>query len=232
MAQERLCGQCGGSMAGKRSHAVFCSALCRVESSRGLSRAESSERRHPSSAVRRCRVCATDISERGRKAIYCGRFCGERAAGFHLLGPSVLRRCALPECGVEFESFRGRTRCCSEIHVKRLWNRESRADGRQRPTPWNDARRDAYHRRRALKSGSSVGPRFANADVFERDGWVCGLCDEPVPPEAVYPDPLSASLDHVVPLSLGGAHSLENVQLSHLRCNVRKGAREDFVVSA
>lgn len=37
--------------------------------------------------------------------------------------------------------------------------------------------------------------------------------------------PKRAAVDHIVPLSLGGAHSLENVQLAHLFCNMRKGNR-------
>lgn len=36
---------------------------------------------------------------------------------------------------------------------------------------------------------------------------------------------MSVSLDHVVPLSQGGAHDPANVQLAHLTCNVRKGAQ-------
>lgn len=62
-------------------------------------------------------------------------------------------------------------------------------------------------------------------NVYERDGWICGLCGLPVDDYLTYPDPRSASLDHVTPLSLGGSHMLENVQLAHLGCNVQKGAR-------
>lgn len=43
----------------------------------------------------------------------------------------------------------------------------------------------------------------------------------------VYPNPLSASLDHVVPLAWGGEHTAANVQLAHLKCNVAKGARSE-----
>jgi 5-methylcytosine-specific restriction endonuclease McrA len=60
--------------------------------------------------------------------------------------------------------------------------------------------------------------------VFERDGWTCGLCSEPVDPALSWPDPQSASLDHVLPLSRGGSHTMANVQLAHLGCNVEKGA--------
>jgi 5-methylcytosine-specific restriction endonuclease McrA len=36
------------------------------------------------------------------------------------------------------------------------------------------------------------------------------------------PDPMSPSLDHILPLSKGGTHEPRNVQLAHLGCNVRK----------
>ena len=64
--------------------------------------------------------------------------------------------------------------------------------------------------------------RFA---VYERDGWVCQLCGEPVDPDLKGPDPMCASIDHVVPLSHGGDHSMGNVQLTHLGCNSAKGNR-------
>lgn len=60
--------------------------------------------------------------------------------------------------------------------------------------------------------------------IFERDKWICGLCDEFVDKSVSYPDPRSASLDHIVPLALGGDHTKENCQLAHLDCNIRKGA--------
>jgi 5-methylcytosine-specific restriction endonuclease McrA len=36
---------------------------------------------------------------------------------------------------------------------------------------------------------------------------------------------MRASVDHIVPLSLGGPHTLDNAQLAHLRCNAIKGNR-------
>ncbi|CAB4136887.1 HNHc domain containing protein [uncultured Caudovirales phage] len=74
---------------------------------------------------------------------------------------------------------------------------------------------------------ATAAERIVPAEVFARDGWVCQLCGRKVDPSLVYPHPMSASLDHVVPLSLvgGPGHVLSNVQLAHLRCNVRKGAK-------
>lgn len=61
--------------------------------------------------------------------------------------------------------------------------------------------------------------------IYERDGWMCQLCGEPVDPALIFPDRLSATLDHIVPLSLGGTHDPSNVQLAHLGCNSAKGNR-------
>jgi 5-methylcytosine-specific restriction endonuclease McrA len=59
--------------------------------------------------------------------------------------------------------------------------------------------------------------------VADRDNLTCQLCGEPVSLTAQAPHPLSPSLDHIVPLSRGGSHSYDNVQLAHFLCNSRKG---------
>lgn len=66
---------------------------------------------------------------------------------------------------------------------------------------------------------------FTPVEIYDRDGWRCGLCRRKVNSGLKYPHPRCASLDHIVPLSLGGEHVRANVQLAHLDCNVRKGAR-------
>jgi 5-methylcytosine-specific restriction endonuclease McrA len=59
--------------------------------------------------------------------------------------------------------------------------------------------------------------------VFERDDWICQICQQPVDSILEWPDPMSKSIDHTIPLSRGGAHEYANVQLAHLRCNMCKG---------
>ena len=86
-------------------------------------------------------------------------------------------------------------------------------------------RRAASSRRRALFRGAPEIEKFEHAAVFERDGWLCGLCGGPVDPRIAHPDPRSPSLDHIVPLKKSGAHTLANVQLAHLGCNSSKGDR-------
>lgn len=63
--------------------------------------------------------------------------------------------------------------------------------------------------------------------VYERDGWICGICEEPVLPDERSPHPLSPSLDHIIPISRGGDHLYGNVQCAHFLCNSLKGNRLD-----
>lgn len=79
-------------------------------------------------------------------------------------------------------------------------------------------------RRRALKRATQVEPVDTLA-IYARDQWVCRLCETALDPDIAWPEPMSASLDHVVPLILGGAHVADNLQAAHLVCNIRKGGK-------
>jgi 5-methylcytosine-specific restriction endonuclease McrA len=59
-------------------------------------------------------------------------------------------------------------------------------------------------------------------DIFERDNWICQICGEAVDKEKRWPDPLSASIDHIKPIRFGGLHIPSNVRLAHHRCNNQK----------
>lgn len=54
--------------------------------------------------------------------------------------------------------------------------------------------------------------------VAKRDNWTCWLCSGAVTRE-------TWSLDHVIPLSKGGAHTYDNIKLAHRDCNSRKNAK-------
>ncbi len=81
--------------------------------------------------------------------------------------------------------------------------------------------RQNQHRRRAKKL---VAPFefFKCNEIYERDGWNCGICKLPIDRELKHPNPMSVSLDHIIPLSRGGHHLRENCQAAHLCCNKRK----------
>lgn len=68
--------------------------------------------------------------------------------------------------------------------------------------------------------------KMTSAQLAERDGATCGICGEPVDMTLRRSDSnLCASVDHVLPRSLGGTHDPENLQLAHLLCNQRKSDR-------
>lgn len=79
---------------------------------------------------------------------------------------------------------------------------------------------------RARRFGATIVDYFDRSEVFERDSWICGICGEPTDAFASPFDPASATVDHIVPLSLGGEHSLVNAQCAHLGCN---SAKQDAV---
>ena len=77
-------------------------------------------------------------------------------------------------------------------------------------------------RRAATRSdGRQPLPRWVRERVIERDEMVCGLCKEPVETHA------GIHIDHIIPVALGGTDDLENLQVAHAHCNLRKGARAE-----
>lgn len=79
-------------------------------------------------------------------------------------------------------------------------------------------------RRRARIAATTVEP-FTDDDVRLAHGETCYLCSRRVNFKLSWPHPDSPSLDHVVPISRGGTHTLDNVAFVHLVCNHRKNAR-------
>lgn len=66
----------------------------------------------------------------------------------------------------------------------------------------------------------------------ERDGPECGLCRDYVDVTIMAPDPMSPSIDHVLPRSRGGTNAPENCQLAHRGCNSAKKDRVGYQLMA
>ena len=77
------------------------------------------------------------------------------------------------------------------------------------------------HKRNSWSAGQRMLIKY---EIIERDGYVCGICKEPIDPDMDYPDKYSLSVDHIIPVKHGGGDSLNNLQPAHLICNIAKGA--------
>ncbi len=75
--------------------------------------------------------------------------------------------------------------------------------------------------RRARKRGVKTEP-YDRRWVFERDQGVCYLCNVSIDYYLLFPDEMSFSIDHIVPISRGGNDVLSNVASTHLGCNRKK----------
>ena len=80
-----------------------------------------------------------------------------------------------------------------------------------------EKRREKAHRHRARVRGQFIAPVDAAA-IYARDRGRCHICGKHVKRADV-------SMDHLIPISLGGAHAPWNVSLAHLKCNLRRNNR-------
>lgn len=67
------------------------------------------------------------------------------------------------------------------------------------------------------------GEKILHLDIFERDEWICHLCNKLIDRHLRGDNWWRATLDHVIPLSRGGTHTYDNVAAAHWYCNMKKG---------
>lgn len=81
------------------------------------------------------------------------------------------------------------------------------------------------HYNRAFVRGAAA-EKIDPLEIFERDGWLCGLCGCKTPKgkRGTY-DANAPELDHIVPIAAGGAHVRSNVQCACRACNMAKGKK-------
>lgn len=90
------------------------------------------------------------------------------------------------------------------------------------PEKYKDQHARAWHRRRARQAAVLCDVVRKDA-IFERDHWRCRLCGCKTPKELQGSIlPTAPTLDHIIPLALGGPHTAKNLQCLCHRCNSRK----------
>lgn len=94
-------------------------------------------------------------------------------------------------------------------------------------------RRDS-HRHRATKFGCEFDSSVTLQKLIKRKGLRCAICGEMCDPNdhswSEYCGPMYPSIDHIIPMSKGGGHTWENVQVAHIICNSEKGDKLEAVI--
>jgi len=125
-------------------------------------------------------------------------------------------------CGKDFIGMPSKSTCsneCKDIHKKNLerrYRRKARQDGRLERSD---------HIRRAKHFGVEYEKGITITKIKKRDGEKCLICGVKTLSKNVpgY-HKRNATIGHLIPVSLGGSHTLDNVQLECMRCNTKLGA--------
>lgn len=209
------CGECGGPVdqPEKGRPRRFCTEKCKARAHNRSQRRLRLPIRDPSPAPRICArgapYCTQSFIPRRKDQVYCSPRCSSNAGQLRRWHGADLRQgvtfeATCVECGQPYDAKKNNARYCSAGCRRRFTAREeSRKRGARRPdhVPYIDR------------------------EIFERDSWVCQICQLPVDPTADRRHPDGATIDHVVPLSKGGADDPSNVVTAHWRCNRDKGNR-------
>lgn len=119
-------------------------------------------------------------------------------------------------CRKKIVSNNPKRRFCSELCKHRSYRR----------LPLRRAKRAAWARSRQLRQKVATVDFVLPHDVFVRDGWRCQECGVKTLAELRgKARPKAPEVDHILPIALGGEHSMLNVQTLCRRCNGAKGAR-------
>ena len=220
---EKQCSQCGKTYFAKAKNQLRCDE-CRQK-------------------VRICIKCGTILTQKGKRI--CDK-CREEAKR-----PRYHKKCE--QCGAEFETGRGYQRYCSSecskaaiaaVREERICivcgkkyistNKKQKYCSRRCKKRFNGTS-NKYNRLlssdQRLRIATNVDKTVWLMPLIKRDNNICALCGKPCD---LYDYEITdigtmitgenyPSIDHIIPLSKGGLHRWDNVQLAHRSCNRMKG---------
>lgn len=137
-------------------------------------------------------------------------------------------------CGSSF-SATGNYRYCQDIcalvgkKIKTRIRRQHRRQASQCPAHGTPGFCNVCHAREFKKSAvrkrSFSGQQVTALELAERQKWKCSLCQGRLDPALPHRHMLAITIDHIVPVSLGGTDDPANLNAAHKICNIKKGNR-------
>jgi hypothetical protein len=175
--------------------------------------AKKAERMAAPKPVQQFKQCSCGRETISASVVRCGQ-CNRELANTKALAKAVQRHqgktCKCIECNAVFQPAYGskrRSYCSAECALK--GNRKHSARG-------NDRKRARAH---------GVEYQYINPmKVLRRDNWTCQLCGRKTP--EAFRGTLhdrAPEVDHILPISKGGAHTYANLQCACRACNAAKG---------
>lgn len=121
----------------------------------------------------------------------------------------------------------GKGMSCSQIaaqysmSAERVWRRAKRLN----LDPRDEYRGGHWRRRARLYGCEEFDSSITLEEVIERDHGICQICGlyvDKTDIEHGHIKRMYPTVDHIIPLSKGGTHTWDNVQLAHMMCNAGK----------
>jgi 5-methylcytosine-specific restriction endonuclease McrA len=163
--------------------------------------------------VNNCVLCNKYFLSRQSGTTSCGekRCSNEYSKQFYINKHQEIwqeRKCAI--CGKVYYKAYGRNGprnvCSIECQKRRLYL---------------ERRKRKAQRKNQMKNGERVDIKI----LLERDNYKCGICNKRVNANYNWEDQYAATIDHIIPLSLGGEHTYQNTRIAHNICNRRRSNR-------
>lgn len=161
----------------------------------------------------RCRTCeARRIDQREKKRKAKSEERKRKAETNKARRTKQLRMAVCEICGETFLTWDSRRKYCSKT---------CRAESAKRLASYNQGSDDR------LNKSNIIDRDIDLKELFKRDKGICQICGGLCDYNDCYTKESGAfvagnnypSKDHIIPLSMGGKHSWENIRLAHRRCN-------------
>lgn len=216
----RACAVCGEQfkVAGRGRRKKTCSDDCHLKRLRAKDRTRQAT--FTWQTVRTCIWCFKDFMPGTHCDLLCSKQCKQGRMNQQKRF-TCMDRCELPLCKCgrpatppkekrHRQKSLGRSKTCDRCRAQKL-----------READLGRGQHKSSFRRSVVKNGEKIRTN----DLVARDGFDCQICNIVIDWAKRRERKWWPSLDHVIPISKGGQHTLDNTRMVHLGCNMKKGAR-------